>query len=152
MIRFSTAIKDVALCIYFTPGDKCMIRFSTAIKDVALCICFTPGDKCMIRFSTASKDVALCIYFTPGDKCMIRFSTAIKDVALCICFTPGWSRQISLVLMKVNRPNTNFSINRSDKISVTFTSTKKIFWISEVKLTCEPVTCISNWTLHTAAD
>ena len=59
-------------------------------------------------------------------------------------FSPGLSRQISSVLMKANRPNANFSINPSDEIFVTFTSTRKELRISDVKFTCESVICISK--------
>ena len=87
------------------------------------------------------------------DKCIIRFNTESKDVTVYKCFCLVF---FSTDLVSVNESkiaqNANFSINRSDEIFVTFTSTRKELRISNVKLACEPVICILNQTLHTAAD
>ena len=54
--------------------------------------------------------------------------------------------------MKANRWNANFFKNRPDEDFATLPDTKQKFGISDAKFTCEPVTCIGNWTLNTAAD
>ena len=56
-----------------------------------------------------------------------------------------WLVSTDLVSFDESKSPKHQLLNKSsDEISVTFKSTNKKFGISEVKFTCEPVTCISN--------